>query len=92
MLLVGTALAVVMKPPNQSKEATPGRKIMPKINRRGANQAASAEANVHAAALVIGADLHGAKSARCRFPSASSVPTLLHDISLPSQPRNLLLC
>ena len=72
MLMAGVALALIMKAPNQPNEATPGCEIIQEISRRDADQAASAEANVCAAALAVGAELYGAKPERCMAPLASS--------------------
>ena len=69
---------------------------MLEINRRDADQAASAEADVYAAALAVGAEMYGAKAARCMGPLASSpgdtCPNLATQTSrYQSQRRALLL-
>lgn len=72
MLLIAAALAVVMTEANQPKDAPPGREIMPMINRRDADQAATAEANVQAAAVATGVDLYGNQRTRCNGPMPSA--------------------
>ena len=84
MLLVGAALASTMKPANQPHDATPGREIMPIINRRDAASAAASDANVQAAALAAAATPDGVKVARCMARLASFTDRMCPNLAMQS--------